>query len=91
MALDLLRLNKIYKFYIIYLILEQEMSKKKWFGIIFLILSYCEFGNFVYSKASSTNVQIISHGSMSPICCEDKNLDKKVVFNGKSTSYFLPR
>jgi hypothetical protein len=52
------------------------MSKKKWFGIIFLILSYCEFGNFVYSKASSTNVQIISHGSMSPICCEDKNLDK---------------
>lgn len=67
------------------------MSKKKWFGIIFLILSYCEFGNFVYSKASSTNVQIISHGSMSPICCEDKNLDKKVVFNGKSTSYFLPR
>jgi hypothetical protein len=87
----LLCLNKIYKFYVIYLILEQEMSKKKLFGIMFLILSYCEFGNFVYSKASSPNVQINSYKSMSPICCEDKNLDKKIVFNGKSTSYFLPR
>lgn len=66
------------------------MSNKKLFGIVFLILSYCEFGNFAYSKASLPNVPLGNNSNKSSIGNEDKNLDNKIVFNGKSTRYFCP-
>ena len=55
------------------------MSNKKWFGVVFLILSCCEFGQFVYSKTISTGAQTNKPGSPDSYCCEDKTLDNESV------------
>jgi hypothetical protein len=67
------------------------MSNKKNFWIVFIILSCCEFGQFAYSKHTSTNVKATKPSRIDLDCNEYKVLKSELVFNGISSSYLLPR
>jgi len=67
------------------------MSNKKLFWIAFFTLSFCEFGQFVYSSNTSAHVNACKFTGISLHDDADQGLDKGFVSNDKSISYLLPR
>jgi hypothetical protein len=67
------------------------MSNKKLFGIVFFILSCCEFGQFAYSKNISVSAQPTKFSNAGVYCYEEQTLSSDLAFKGKSSSYSLPR
>ena len=71
---------------------EQGMCEKKVACGRILILSSCEFQQFAYSKACLTNMQVGSHGNVSSICYEYKDLGNNFISNEKiPVIYYLDK
>ncbi|MFT6988302.1 MAG: hypothetical protein ACJASL_000264 [Paraglaciecola sp.] len=67
------------------------MSNKKLFWIAFLTLSCCEFGQFAYSKDTSTSIQATQLNNMSWHCSEEIMLGNDLLFNKQSAHFLLPK
>lgn len=67
------------------------MSNKKLFWIAFFTLSFCEFGQFAYSKNTLTTSDQANLSNEAMVCLRTHALDSKFESNEKLVSYSLPR
>jgi hypothetical protein len=67
------------------------MSNKKIFWIAFFTLSFCEFGQFAYSKNTAVNTEDAKFSSELLVCDKMHTSVNDLDSNAELISYSLPR
>lgn len=67
------------------------MSNKKLFWIAFFTLSFCEFGQFAYSKNTTVTTEQSKHSSETLGCDKTHTSVNDFDSNAELISYSLPR
>ena len=67
------------------------MSNKKIFWIAFFILSFCEFGQFAYSKNTTQTIEEVKLRNDGETCSENHTLSNEHATKKELLSYSLPR
>ena len=67
------------------------MSNKKLFWIAFFTLSFCEFGQFAYSKNTLATSSQANLSSEAMVCDKIHTLENEFESNGNLKSSVLPR